>query len=116
MGDFNLPGLDWNHGDMPMTVGSSRTVRMFIDLFDSTDLTQWVTQTTFPRSGNTLDLILTSESDRIGRLEVSAPLPGCDHCPTSCEYVFDNIAANNTQESSFPPQESLEQRPLCPNA
>ena len=49
-----------------------------------------------------LDLVLTTESDRIGRIDISAPLPGCDHCPTSCDYVFHQVTANITPESPKP--------------
>ena len=36
-----------------------------------------------------LDLVLTSESDRVGTVAVLPPLPGCDHCPITCSYIFD---------------------------
>ena len=102
MGDFNLPGLDWSCGHPITTPGCSRSVQMFVDMFDSLGLTQWVTQPTYPRSGNILDLVLTTEPDRIGRIDISAPLPRCDHCPTSCVYVFHEVTANITPESPKP--------------
>ena len=102
MGDFNLPGLDWINGNLNRGPGCSTTSLMFAELFDSLGLTQWVTQPTYPRSGNTLDLVLTSEPDRIGLVEVSPPLPGCDHCPTSCDYVFDKFPADSAHECPMP--------------
>ena len=47
-----------------------------------------VREPTFPQSSNVLDLILTSDMDRVGRVSVPPPLPGCDHCPTLLDYVF----------------------------
>ena len=88
LGDLNLPNLNWMNDD-PSSCASPME-RNFFDLFTSLGLTQWVTEPTYPRSGNILDLILTSESDRVGLIEVIAPLPGCDHCPTAFDYVFSN--------------------------
>ena len=85
VGDFNLPTIDWCT-DPPRA--TSTTDCSFLDTFISLGLTQWVHESTYPRSGNTLDLVLTSESDRIGMIEVLPPLPGCDHSPTAFEYAF----------------------------
>ena len=62
--------------------------RSFLDSFISLGLTQWVYEPTYPRSGNILDIVLTTEPDRIGLLEVLPPLPGCDHSPTLLDYTF----------------------------
>ena len=88
MGDFNLPSLIWSSPDNILRTASASDVR-FLELFDLLGLTQWVTEPTFPRSGNILDLILTSESDRIGDVLVNPPPPGCDHCSIHCSYIFD---------------------------
>ena len=40
---------------------------------------QWVDVATFLHSDNVLDLVLTSEADRVVSVEVGEPLPGCDH-------------------------------------
>ena len=85
LGDFNLPCLTWSK---PSTVQVPPLETSFIDAFSSLGLTQWVSESTFPRSGNILDLVLTSEQDRIGSINVLAPLPGCDHCPVVFDYVF----------------------------
>ena len=85
LGDFNLPSIGW--GD---TYGSpTATDDMFLNTFNALGLTQWISEPTFPRSGNTLDLLLSSEQDRMGRVQVHAPPPGGDHCSVFCEYEFD---------------------------
>ena len=88
MGDFNLPSLDWSYPEKVSSAASASDAR-FLDLFDSVGLTQWITEPTFPRSGNILDIILTNESDRIGDVFVNPPPPGCDHCSIHCSYIFD---------------------------
>ena len=93
VGDFNLPSIDW-HTNPPKS--SSAMDASFLDCFNSLGLTQWVHEPTYPRSGNILDLVLTSESDRIGLVKVLSPFPGCDHCPTMFEYAF---VADHSQES-----------------
>ena len=89
LGDFNLPSLQWDSAD----VLSEATAldRLFCEAFLTLGLTQWVTESTFPRSGNILDLILVSEHDRVGSVTVLSPLIGCDHCVTTCEYLFENV-------------------------
>ena len=87
LGDFNLPSLSWNS-----TCPSSQATvcdTSFYDTFVSLGLTQWVSDPTYPRSGSTLDLVLTTEDDRVGSVMILPPLPGCDHCPVVCDYVFD---------------------------
>ena len=51
-------------------------------------LTQWVRESTFVSSGNILDLVLTTEEDRIGEVSVLPPFPHCQHSPVYFEYVF----------------------------
>ena len=86
LGDFNLPSLAWDQAEPFRQV--TATDRLFLEAFVLLGLTQWVREPTYPRSGNVLDLILTSESDRIGAVDVLPPLPGCDHCPITCHYIF----------------------------
>ena len=87
LGDFNLPSLSWESSNPSSCATVCDT--QFFNTFNSLGLTQWVRTPTYPRSGNILDLILTTEDDRIGSAVILPPLPGCDHCPTLCEYVFD---------------------------
>ena len=49
MGDFNLPGLDWSCGLPITTPGCSRSVQMFVDMFDSLGLTQVGYTTNLPK-------------------------------------------------------------------
>ena len=73
LGDFNLPSLDW------LSNGPTRTYppleRSFLDVFDALGLHQWVLEPTYPSSGNILDLVLTSEDDRMGLVQVLPPPP-----------------------------------------
>lgn len=86
LGDFNLPSLQWDReGFLDPASGVDK---LFLETFLVLGLTQWVKEPTFPRSGNILDLILTTECDRVGSVNVLPPIPGCDHCPTLCEYLF----------------------------
>ena len=87
-GDFNLPHVNWESGSANTSGHLPPLENMFIDVFDTLGLTQWVSEPTFPRSGNTLDLILTSEEDRAGSVLVLPPLAGCDHCPILFDFVF----------------------------
>lgn len=89
VGDFNLPNIDWCDGAGDGTPSTCPPLeKSFLDVFDLLGLTQWIREPTYPRSGNTLDLILTSDPDRVSQVYVSSPLPGCDHCPTLLDYVI----------------------------
>lgn len=72
VGDLNLPSVFWS-SEGP-SVHATPQDRLFLNCFALLGLTQWVHQSTFLSSGNTLDLVLTSETDRIGNVEVLAPL------------------------------------------
>ena len=86
LGDFNLPSLKWD-SDLP-TVYVPPLDRKFLDIFISLGLTQWICCPTYILSDNILDLILSSEGDRVGEVAVCPPLPGCLHSPIVCDYVF----------------------------
>ena len=87
LGDFNLPSLKWSE---PSVLDSYITPndRFFYDCFVECGLTQWVTFGTFYPSGNILDLILSSDEDRVGEVYAVPPLPGCHHCPVICSLIF----------------------------
>lgn len=86
IGDFNLPTLDWSQDAQP---GYNRPVdSQFLDCFCSLGLTQWVREATIVTSGNILDLVLTSEDDRVGEVRVLPPLPSCSHSPVVFDYIF----------------------------
>ena len=96
IGDLNLPNVSWH--SKTSAQGSSALERLFMDVFVSLGLTQWVSEPTFPRSGNTLDIVLTSEEDRVGGILVMPPLPGCDHCPVLFDYVFETDSPNSLDD------------------
>lgn len=96
-GDFNLPSLDWSNTQMIRS--ASPADLKFVNTFDTLGLTQWITVPTFPRSSNMLDLLLTTDPDRIGAVSVEAPPPGCDHCSIHCDYIFDTDVHVRAQAS-----------------
>ena len=65
LGDFNLPSIVWTE-EGGMLGGIGNVDRMFLDCFALAGLTQWVLEAMFISSGNTLDLFMTSEFDRVG--------------------------------------------------
>ena len=87
MGDLNLPSLKWN---LPPLSAHHVTLtdQLFLDCIDVLGLTQWICEPTYPRSSNVLDLFLTTDSDRVGQVQVLPPLPKCDHCPFVIDYIF----------------------------
>ena len=99
LGDFNLPSLAWDSDNLFDNVYIHPTDRL--ETFLSLGLTQFVRQSTFPRSGNILDLILATDPDRVGMIEVFPPLPGCDHCPTLCDYLFESFSPPSTCSPSL---------------
>ena len=80
MGDFNLPSLTW-----PLEAANRNSIqvldRMFRDCFVGLGLTQRVEFATFQRSDNILDLVLTSDDDRVVDIFADALFPRCDHYP-----------------------------------
>lgn len=97
LGDFNLSSIHWER-DL-VSFGLSLRDRQFYDCFNILGLTQWVTEPTFLPSGNILDLILTSESDRVGEIRVLPPFPNCGHSPTLCSYIFQDISRSQMSYS-----------------
>lgn len=87
MGDFNLPNILWRLSE-PMSASYPPLHQQFVDCFLSLGLYQWVKSPTFIHSGSTLDLILTSEDDRVGDVETLPNLPSCGHCPLILQYYF----------------------------
>ena len=87
LGDFNLPSLKWSEATVFDSYISPND-RLFYDCFVDCGLVQWVDFATFFPSGNILDLILTSDQDRVGEVFSCPPLPGCHHCPVICNLVF----------------------------
>ena len=88
LGDFNLPSVVWDQ-EQGFNAGYVRPVdRLFLDCFAACGLTQYVLEGTFFPSGNTLDLVLSSEEGRILDVECGTPFPGCHHCPVVARMVY----------------------------
>ena len=65
IGDFNWPSINW--GNARFFQGDFEpTNQAFVDAFFSSGLSQWVTEFTYFRSGNILNLVFTSAINRIG--------------------------------------------------
>ena len=80
MGDFNLPSINWSHS-YPLSLEYDPLTTLFTNCFNQLGLHQWIKVPTFTRSNNILDLVFTTEPDRIGDVRSISPLPGCDHIP-----------------------------------
>ena len=68
--------------------------RFFLDCFASRGLSQFVMEGTFFPSGNTLDLVMSSEESRVVDVECAAPFPGCHHSPVVASMVFQYLASD----------------------
>ena len=86
LGDFNLPNLDWSEDFSP--IGMTEIERQSFRLFSALGLTQWVHEGTYLYSNNILDLVLTSENDRVVNLELFPPFPHCGHLLVKFEWLF----------------------------
>ena len=86
LGDFNLPSILWS-----LPVPDSNICHLdasFYNLFISLGLHQHVLEPTFVTSGNILDLVLTTDPDRIADLTLHPPFPHCGHALIKFSYVF----------------------------
>ena len=88
MGDFNLPSLNWAANSVYSDYVNPND-RLFYNCFLECGLTQWVKFGTFVPSGNILDLVFTTDDDRIGDVYSAPPFPKCHHCPVICTVIFD---------------------------
>ena len=103
MGDFNLPALAWNIPEL-LSLTYPPLQQLFLDCFTSLGLHQWVNTPTYVHSGNILDLILTTDNDRVGEVEVLGNFPHCGHCPIKLQYYFQcnvNIQSNRQVKYSW---------------
>ena len=85
-GDFNFPLIDWSLEAPSLSVYDC-LADQFVELVSSLGLSQWITEPTF-LSGNVLDLLFTSTTDRVGHVEIHPPFPRCGHSPIVFSYVF----------------------------
>ena len=97
MGDFNLSSLTW-----PLEAANRDSIRaidrLFRDCFVGLGLTQWVEFGTFQRSDNILDLVLTSDDDRIVDIFADALFPQCHHYPIIFRLAYQET--DRTEEVS----------------
>ena len=101
VGDFNLPNIHWSSVAEPPAGSLSPSEARLLEAVNTVGLIQWVTEPTYPRSGNILDLLFTTEPDCIGNVEVLEPLPACDHCPVTFEYVCDGDGTGLNNDKDF---------------
>ena len=85
LGDFNLPAVDWAE-KKAMFKGYDSSTQCFLDCFITLGLKQWVNFPTFHPSGNILNLVFTSDLDRVGTVTSLCPMPGCSHLPVLLDY------------------------------
>ena len=94
LGDFNLPTLRWDmDGDLVDGYVSPRD-RSFLEAFQEAGLTQVVYEPTLVTSGNTLDIILVSNTEIVGDVDLLAPLPHCYHCPVLIDIYISCMSAD----------------------
>ena len=98
MGDFNLPSINWDSTDQ--TRFSSHIDREFYTKLTSLGLSQWVHESTFLYSDNILDLVLTTDEDRVINLHLLPPLPRCGHSPVIFDYLFQFLASRGDVPST----------------
>ena len=87
LGDFNLPLIQCPL-QMHMIICYPPLQQSFIDCFISLGLHQWVHSPTFIQFGSILDLVLSSECDRIGDVQIQANFPSCGHSPLVFQHFF----------------------------
>ena len=101
LGDFNLPDIPWHRSDA-MINNYPPLCNLFMECFISLSFNQWMTSPTFLPSGNILDLILTSENDRVGDVKVLPNFSNCGHSPFILQYYFENsIEVNYTHQVKY---------------
>lgn len=85
LGDFNLPSIDWadESGASISTVDDR-----YLNLFTTLGLHQHITEATFIPSGNIIDLLLTSDPDRVMDVYILPPFPHCSHALIHFIYTF----------------------------
>jgi ribonuclease P/MRP protein subunit RPP40 len=95
MGDFNLPGINWEN------LESSDEDSLFVNTFQDCFLQQMVQEGT--REGAILDLVLSNNEDRLINIAVGEHLGDSDHsiirAEVQCSLGSSNaISANNVEE------------------
>ena len=86
VGDFNLPGIDWN---TEQTSPTSSPDHMLLEAMKASYLHQHVHQNTRVRGSDKpslLDLILTNEEDMVSDVQLHAPLGSSDHAVITFKF------------------------------
>ena len=92
VGDFNFPDIRWQSG----CAGSKG--RKFLETMHDNFLTQHV-ETATHNSGNTLDLIISSEDNLVGNVETCGKIGKSDHDLIKCRVHIDAIKSKSTKTS-----------------
>ncbi len=90
LGDFNLPGIDWEHYCTKACIFEARFLQAVSDNF----LSQIVLEPT--REQNILDLVLVTNPSQITKVEVLEPIGRSDH---NCVHIESNYGINVTSEA-----------------
>ncbi len=86
IGDFNLPSISWSNSTVDLHITNADA--LFFNLFTDLGLHQHFTEPTFLASGNTLDLVLTSDHDRITEVSIYPLFPCRGHTLIKFSYLF----------------------------
>jgi hypothetical protein len=95
LGDFNLPGVNWNTG----TAETAHRQADFLDCFRKHGLFQQVQKPT--RKNNILDLVFTSEPFLAAGIDILPPMANCDH---SMVHFTVNIEVGGETTPEQPPK------------
>ena len=90
LGDFNYPSIDWN------SLSSDTFERQFLETCNDRFLSQHVSFPTH-RSGNTLDLLLSTDENVIGNVTDCGPLGKADHSMVFAEVILPQDNNDSTE-------------------
>lgn len=90
VGDFNLPSISWDLSEPDLNI--TPLDASFYNLFTSLGLHQHVRSPTFLPSGNILDLVFTSDPDRVVNIQCHPPFPHCHHTLIQFSYLFQKLS------------------------
>lgn len=88
MGDFNLPGIDWNSHNIPVNCIKSKESELFLDVMDDLFLYQHVHEPTRHGAGENsiVDLVFSMDETLISDIRIFPPLSGSDHSVLIFDY------------------------------
>ena len=99
--DFNLPSLNWSLDNVYDEYISPLDV-WYYNTFTRVGLEQIVKSATHFPSGHILDLVLTTNGERVGSCNILPPLPRCCHAPVIFTYVFQCLSVHNENNNDVP--------------